>query len=165
MCWEDIRISVTLLIFRPLIALIEKKKKKGIISIRMLCLITSSNFLPSLGKLWRHISHNVLGIYHSFWDAPVGKKGHILLFISGNYLFICAEPFSFPQKINLFYIKVDLLPVLAYAFAYNKYLLHFTSRIYIYIYICMRVYVYMNYIMNSFWRTTVKEFEEVAGKY
>ena len=29
----------------------------------------------------------------------------------------------------------------------------------------MRVYVYMNYIMNSFWRTTVKEFEEVAGKY
>ena len=99
----------------------------------------------------------------------MGKKGHILLFISGNYLFICAEPFSFPQKINLFYIKVDLLPVLAYAFAYNKYLLHFTSRIYIYIYIyiyiCMRVYVYMNYIMNSFWRTTVKEFEEVAGKY
>lgn len=133
MCWEDIRISVTLLIFRPLIALIEKKK--DIISIRMLCLITSSNFLPSLGKLWRHISHNVLGIYHSFWDAPVGKKGHILLFISGNYLLICAEPFSFPQKINLFYIKVDLLPVLAYAFAYNKYLLHFTSRIYIYIYI------------------------------
>ena len=95
----------------------------------------------------------------------MGKKGHILLFISGNYLFICAETFSFPPKINLFYIKVDLLPVLAYAFAYNKYLLHFTSRIYIYIYICMRVYVYMNYIMNSFWRTTVKEFEEVAGKY
>ena len=29
----------------------------------------------------------------------------------------------------------------------------------------MRVYVYMNYIMNSFWRTTVKEFEEVAVKY
>ena len=28
----------------------------------------------------------------------------------------------------------------------------------------MRVCVYMNYIMNSFWRTTVKEFEEVAGK-
>ena len=148
MCSEDIRISVTLLIFRPLIALIEKKKKKkkkGIISIRMLCLITSSNFLPSLGKLWRHISHNVLGIYHSFWDAPVGKKGHILLFISGNYLFICAEPFSFPPKINLFYIKVDLLPVLAYAFAYNKYLLHFTSRIYIYIYMYACVCVYELY--------------------
>ena len=29
----------------------------------------------------------------------------------------------------------------------------------------MCVYVYMTYIMNSFWRTTVKEFEEVAGKY
>ena len=75
----------------------------------------------------------------------MGKKGHILLFISGNYLFICAEPFLFPPKINLFYIKVDLLPVLAYAFAYNKYLLHFTSRIYIYIYMYACVCVYELY--------------------
>lgn len=56
----------------------------------------SSNLLPSLGKLSRYIAYNVLDICHSCRDAPVKKRD---LFMNGNYMLICAEPFSFSPKV------------------------------------------------------------------
>ena len=67
-----IGITVTLLIFRPLIALLGKKKQQQQQQQREHRLNKSVMLghvfllLPSLGKLWRYIPYNVVDICHSF---------------------------------------------------------------------------------------------------
>lgn len=80
-------ITVTPLIFRPLISLFWKEK------LGMLCLLTSNHLSGSC----RVTLLTMYWISVTAVEMPLWKKRD--LFISGNYMLICAEPFSFSPKV------------------------------------------------------------------
>ena len=80
-------ITITPLIFRPLISLFWKEQ------LGMLCLLTSNHLSGSC----RVTLLTMYWISVTAVEMPLWKKRD--LFTSGNYMLICAEPFSFSPKV------------------------------------------------------------------
>ena len=128
-----IRITVTLLIFLPLIALFgkkkeEEKKKRASTQMRMLCwlcLLTFNHLTKDNGVTFLTMNWTSATAF----EMPLWKKKDILLFTNGSYIFICVEPFSFSPKINIFTKKLIY-------YQYCSIWLQGFIHIRVYVYIC-----------------------------